>query len=198
MRILIVEDEIRISEGIEKLLHKIDSEYEIAGIAADGLEGLQMCRQLNPDLIITDVQMPEMDGLKMLEAVYAEGFAAKAIVISAYSEFEYARGAMKLGVTEYLLKPVNLSEFTNALENIKRQIMEDNRKKPDKVGTLDQIMRELIGGRLLVDEDTKSYLFNNYTVSDRQQFILIVAYLGDRYETGAVSGIVSFTFAVPV
>ena len=107
MRILIVEDEIRISEGIEKLLHKIDSEYEIAGIAADGLEGLQMCRQLNPDLIITDVQMPEMDGLKMLEAVYAEGFAAKAIVISAYSEFEYARGAMKLGVTEYLLKPVN-------------------------------------------------------------------------------------------
>ena len=188
MRILIVEDEIRISEGIEKLLHKIDSEYEIAGIAADGLEGLQMCRQLNPDLIITDVQMPEMDGLKMLEAVYAEGFAAKAIVISAYSEFEYARGAMKLGVTEYLLKPVNLSEFTNALENIKRQIMEDNRKKPDKVGTLDQIMRELIGGRLLVDEDTKSYLFNNYTVSDRQQFILIVAYLGDRYETGAVSG----------
>ena len=136
MRILIVEDEIRISEGIEKLLHKIDSEYEIAGIAADGLEGLQMCRQLNPDLIITDVQMPEMDGLKMLEAVYAEGFAAKAIVISAYSEFEYARGAMKLGVTEYLLKPVNLSEFTNALENIKRQIMEDNRKKPDKVGSL--------------------------------------------------------------
>ena len=139
MRILIVEDEIRISEGIEKLLHKIDSEYEIAGIAADGIEGLQMCRQLNPDLIITDVQMPEMDGLKMLEAVYAEGFAAKAIVISAYSEFEYARGAMKLGVTEYLLKPVNLSEFTNALENIKHQIME-------------------------------------------------VAYLGDRYETGAVSG----------
>ena len=157
MRILIVEDEIRISEGIEKLLHKIDSEYEIAGIAADGLEGLQMCRQLNPDLIITDVQMPEMDGLKMLEAVYAEGFAAKAIVISAYSEFEYARGAMKLGVTEYLLKPVNLSEFTNALENIKRQIMEDNRKKPDKVGTLDQIMRELIGGRLLVDEEMLTY-----------------------------------------
>ena len=196
MRILIVEDEIRISEGIEKLLHKIDSEYEIAGIAADGLEGLQMCRQLNPDLIITDVQMPEMDGLKMLEAVYAEGFAAKAIVISAYSEFEYARGAMKLGVTEYLLKPVNLSEFTNALENIKRQIMEDNRKKPDKVGTLDQIMRELIGGRLLVDEDTKSYLFNNYTVSDRQQFILIVAYLGDRYETGAVSGKSSLSYSL--
>ena len=137
MRVLIVEDEIRISEGIEKLLHKIDSGYEIVGIAADGLEGLNLCRQLHPDLVITDVQMPEMDGLRMLEAVYGEGISTKAIVISAYSEFEYARGAMKLGVTEYLLKPVNLSEFTNALENIKRQIIEDNRKKPDKVGTLD-------------------------------------------------------------
>ncbi len=188
MRILIVEDEIRISEGIEKLLHKIDSDYEIVGMASDGREGLELCRKLHPDLIITDVQMPEMDGLKMLEAVYAEGIMSKAIVISAYSEFEYARGAMKLGVTEYLLKPVNLSEFTNALEHIKRQMLDDNRKKPDKVGTLDQIMRELIGGRLQVDDDTRSYLYNNHNVSVDQQFILIVAYLGDQYAAGAGSG----------
>ncbi|MCR4740855.1 MAG: response regulator, partial [Lachnospiraceae bacterium] len=188
MRILIVEDEIRISEGIEKLLHKIDSGFEIVGMAADGMEGLKLSRQLHPDLIITDVQMPEMDGLKMLEAVYEEGIMTKAIVISAYSEFEYARGAMKLGVTEYLLKPVNLSEFTNALENIKRQIAEDNRKKPDKVGTLDQIMRELIGGRLQVDDDTESYLFNTFNVSTQQQFILIVAYLGDQYAADAEKG----------
>ena len=188
MRVLIVEDEIRISEGIEKLLHKIDSGYEIVGIAADGLEGLNLCRQLHPDLVITDVQMPEMDGLRMLEAVYGEGISTKAIVISAYSEFEYARGAMKLGVTEYLLKPVNLSEFTNALENIKRQIIEDNRKKPDKVGTLDQIMREIVGGRLAVDDDTKRYLLKNHHVSSEQQFILIVAYLGDQYSEGAGSG----------
>ena len=187
MRILIVEDEIRISEGIEKLLHKIDSDYEIVGVAADGLEGLNLCRQLYPDLIITDVQMPEMDGLAMLETIYNEGIMPKAIVISAYSEFEYARGAMKLGVTEYLLKPVNLSEFTNALENIKRRIMEDNRRKPDKVGTLDQIMREIVGGRLQVDEDTKNYMFNNHNVSANQQFILIVAYLGDQYASDAGS-----------
>ncbi|MCR4850467.1 MAG: response regulator [Lachnospiraceae bacterium] len=188
MRVLIVEDEIRISEGIEKLLHKIDSEYEIVGVAADGLEGLNMCRQLRPDLIITDVQMPKMDGLKMLEAVYDEGIMSKAIVISAYSEFEYARGAMKLGVTEYLLKPVNLSEFTNALEHIKLRIMEDNRRKPDKVGTLDQIMREIIGGRLQVDEDTKSYMFNNHNVPAEQQFVLIVAYMGDQYGSDAATG----------
>ncbi len=196
MRILIVEDEIRIREGIQKLLLKIDSEYEVVGEANDGLEGLELCRALEPDLVITDVQMPNMDGLKMLEKIYDEGFTAKAIVLSAYSEFEYARGAMKLGVTEYLLKPVNLSEFTNALDNIKRQIMEDNRKKPDKVGTLDQIMRELVGGRLQVDEDTRSYLYNNYKVAADQEFVVIVAYLGDQYESGAGSGKASLSHSL--
>ena len=188
MRILIVEDEIRIREGIRKLLNKIDPEYEIVGEANDGREGLELTRSLGPDLIITDVQMPGMNGLQMLEAVYDEGIATKAIVLSAYSEFEYARGAMKLGVTEYLLKPVNLSEFSNALENIKRQIADENRRKPEKIGTLDQIMRELIGGRLQVDEDTKSYLSNNYDITTDQEFILIVAYLGNQYASGAGSG----------
>ncbi len=184
MRILIVEDEIRIREGIRKLLNKIDSEYEIVGEANDGVEGLDLCRNLSPDLIITDVQMPKMDGLQMLEKIYEDGFTAKAIVLSAYSEFEYARGAMKLGVTEYLLKPVNLGEFSNALENVKRQIAQDNRRKPEKVGTLDQIMRELIGGRLVVDDDTKSYLYKNHKISSDQEFILIMAYMGNQYDSG--------------
>ncbi|MCR5267176.1 MAG: response regulator [Lachnospiraceae bacterium] len=187
MRILIVEDEIRIREGIRKLLLKIDSEYEVAGEAGDGQEGLELCRKLEPDLIITDVQMPKMDGLHMLEKVYEEGFTTKAIVLSAYSEFEYARGAMKLGVTEYLLKPINLSEFAKALENIKRQILEDQRRKPDKVGTLDQILRELIAGRLTVDEDTKSYLYNHHHILAEQNFVLIVAYIGNQYRERAQS-----------
>ncbi|MCR5474615.1 MAG: response regulator [Lachnospiraceae bacterium] len=198
MRILIAEDEIRIREGIQKLLHKIDPEYEIVGEAGDGLEGLKMCRELDPDLIITDVQMPEMNGLEMLETIYEEGYMAKAIVLSAYSEFEYARGAMKMGVTEYLLKPVNLNEFTNALENIKRQIAEDNRKKPEKVGTLDQIMREIIGGRLQADEDTRAYLYNNYDISTDRDFILIVAYMGSQYdkEAGSVRASLSHSLSL--
>ena len=196
MRILIVEDEIRIREGIQKLLNKIDPEYEVVGEANDGQEGLELCRALSPDLVITDVQMPRMDGLMMLESIYAGGLNPKAIVLSAYSEFEYARGAMKLGVTEYLLKPINLGEFSNALENVKRQIAEDNRRKPEKVGTLDQIMRELIGGRLVVDEDTRSYLYNNYRISADQEFVLIVAYMGNHYDTKSSTGKTSLSHAL--
>ncbi len=156
MRILIAEDEIRIREGIRKLFSKLGSEYLIVGEANDGLEGLEICRRVEPDLIITDVQMPNMNGLEMLEALYAEGSTARAIVLSAYSEFEYARSAMKLGVTEYLLKPVNLNDFSKALENIKRQIEEDKRKKPEKVGTpyrdFTEALRDSRQGRLFGSE----------------------------------------------
>ena len=108
MRIVIVEDEVRIREGFFKLLGKLGDEYEIVGEAENGRQGLEVCRGKKPDLVITDVQMPEMDGLQMLQAISDEGLDIKAIVLSAYSEFEYARTAMKLGVTEYLLKKINV------------------------------------------------------------------------------------------
>ena len=182
MRILIVEDEIRIREGIKGLLSKIDPGYEVMGEAENGKQGLELCQSLSPELIITDVQMPEMDGLQMLQAIYDKGFGPKAIVLSAYSEFEYARGAMKLGVTEYLLKPINLNEFSQALENITHQMETDRQKKPDQVGTLDQIMRDGIEGRMMLDDETKEYLSSNYGIGSDRHMILLVAYLGNQYE----------------
>ncbi|MBP5454297.1 MAG: response regulator, partial [Lachnospiraceae bacterium] len=182
MKVLIVEDEVRIREGLIKLLEKIGNEYEVVGQANDGSEGLKLCKSLKPDLIITDVQMPNMDGLEMLKAIFSENINVKAIVLSAYSEFEYARTAMKLGVTEYLLKPINLSDFSQALESIRHQIAEDKKKKPDKVGTLDQILRDIMSGRLEPDENIYEYLEKNYSISPYQKFIILFDYLGNQYE----------------
>lgn len=111
MKFVIVEDEIRIREGILRLLPKLDKENEIVGEAENGLEGLEIIRKEKPDVIITDIRMPLMDGLDMLEKLHEEGCDAKAIVLSAYSEFEYARQAIRLGVTEYLLKPIVIGDF---------------------------------------------------------------------------------------
>ena len=165
MRIVIVEDEVRIREGFFKLLGKLGDEYEIVGEAENGRAGLEICRAKKPDLVITDVQMPEMDGLQMLQAISDEGLDIKAIVLSAYSEFEYARTAMKLGVTEYLLKPLNISDFSTALENIRHQMEEDKRKKPATVGTLDQVMRDIIGGRMSADDEAFNYLKKKWAVN---------------------------------
>ena len=185
MRIVIVEDEVRIREGFFKLLGKLGDEYEIVGEAENGRQGLEICRAQKPDLVITDVQMPEMDGLQMLQAICDEGLDIKAIVLSAYSEFEYARTAMKLGVTEYLLKPLNISDFSTALENIRHQMEEDKRKKPLAVGTLDQVMREIIGGRMSADDEVEKYLRRNYGIIGTQKFIILCDYLGSQYESQA-------------
>lgn len=185
MRIVIVEDEVRIREGFFKLLGKLGDEYEIVGEAENGRAGLEICRARKPDLVITDVQMPEMDGLQMLQAISDEGLDIKAIVLSAYSEFEYARTAMKLGVTEYLLKPLNISDFSTALENIRHQMEEDKRKKPATVGTLDQVMRDIIGGRMSADDEAFNYLKKNYGITADQKFIILCDYLGNQYENSA-------------
>ena len=90
MRLLIVEDEIRIREGIRKLLGKMRQDYMIVGEAENGEDGLLMLRELNPDIVITDIRMPKMDGLEMMTNAAKDGVTAKAILLSAYSEFEYA------------------------------------------------------------------------------------------------------------
>ncbi|MCR4830310.1 MAG: response regulator [Pseudobutyrivibrio sp.] len=182
MKVLIVEDEIRIREGLVKLLSKFDDKYEIVDEASDGQQGLELSKKYRPDIIITDIKMPNMDGLEMLSAIYGTGMKTKAIVISAYSEFEYARGAMRLGVTEYLLKPVSLADFSQALDNISEQIAEDNRKKPEQVGTLEQIFRDVVLGHRAPSTETVEYLKNAYDITSNQNFFVVCAYLGNSFE----------------
>lgn len=182
MKIVIVEDEIRIREGIAKLLHKLGDEYEVVAEAGDGEEGLKVCVSEKPDVVITDIRMPKMDGIDMLTELYEQGVKSKAIVVSAYSEFEYARGAMKLGVTEYLLKPISLMDFSNALNNVKVQIQEEQLKKPKNIGTLEQTISELYYGSADCDDDMKKYLADTYSVDVSNKVWIACAYLGKQYE----------------
>lgn len=156
MRIVVVEDEIRIREGISRLLKKLNEEYEIVGAAENGQEGLALIRELKPDVVITDIRMPVMDGLEMLDRLYQENAGTKAIVLSAYSEFEYARKAMQSGVTEYLLKPISFGEFSRALTNIRHQLEKEQDEHLEGVGTLEQAIGGLIWGGMKPDPQLKS------------------------------------------
>ena len=182
MKVLIVEDETRIREGIAKLLGKFENDYEIVAEGLDGKQGVELCKQYNPDIVITDIRMPNMDGLEMLSSIYKLGLKSKAIVISAYSEFEYARSAMKLGVTEYLLKPISVVDFSNALKNITEQVEEEKRKKPEQVGTLEQIMREILLGHKHPNLDTIKYLKSAYEIKQEQKFFMLCLYMGNAFD----------------
>ena len=182
MKFLIVEDEIRIREGIRRLLPKLDPENEIAGEAENGERGLALIQKLRPDVIITDVRMPVMDGLAMLEAAYREGCAAKAIVLSAYSEFEYARSALRLGVTEYLLKPINLAGFSCAIERVKQEMERDRKDRPEKIGGLDQVLRNILNGDMELEDEVLDYLKQRFGINRTSAIALLVTYFEEWTE----------------
>ena len=178
MRIVVVEDEIRIREGISRLLKKLNEEYEIVGAAENGQEGLALIRELKPDVVITDIRMPVMDGLEMLDRLYQENAGTKAIVLSAYSEFEYARKAMQSGVTEYLLKPISFGEFSRALTNIRHQLEKEQDEHLEGVGTLEQAIGGLIWGGMKPDPQLKKYMEKKFGLAETAPLIQICVYLG--------------------
>ena len=118
MRAVVVEDEILIREGLCKLMEKMFPEIKILGVAGNGLEGLSCIKEQKPDLVITDIKMPVMDGLAMLAKVQEMGMFPKVIVLTAYSEFSYAQQAVKLGVCDYVIKPVAVQEFVETIRKI--------------------------------------------------------------------------------
>ena len=143
MNIVIVEDEIRIREGILRLVEKINDDYHVVATAENGLEGYNCIKELKPDVVITDIMMAEMSGMEMLSKLKEEGIMPSAIVISAYSEFSYAQTAIRLGVKEYLIKPVTINEMKKALTNVEAELSEQDYVS-EALGSLNNIFLGVI------------------------------------------------------
>lgn len=143
LKVVIVEDEEIIRKGLTFALNWLDMGCIIAGTARDGAEGLEVIRKEEPDIVLTDIKMPKMDGLSMVEAALKER-RFYSLVLTSYSEFELARQAIHMGVTDYLLKPVDEDELKEALEKIRQQI--DYASKYEKIEKISQ-------DRILTDYD---------------------------------------------
>ena len=121
-RVIVVDDEEEIREGI---IRKIDWNalgYEVVGSAENGVEALELAEHLHPDVIMTDIKMSFMDGLQLCQHIAEKMPSVKMIIFSGFDDFEYAQRAIKLNVTEYLLKPVNAQELTQTLQKLKCQL----------------------------------------------------------------------------
>ena len=129
MKIVIVEDEAAIRKGMAGLIPRLSPAYEVAGTASDGGEGRELIRREKPDLVILDIRMPGMDGLAMLRELRSEGNACRAIVLSAYSDFDYAKTAIDLGVESYILKPVKVRELEDVLRLTQARIRQEEEEK---------------------------------------------------------------------
>lgn len=119
-RVVLVEDEDLIRKGLRFLIPWIEYGCQVVGEACNGAEGVREIIRLQADLVITDVRMPLLDGLGMLEKLQREhpSLRFSTLILSSYDEFEYAQTAIKLGVDEYLLKPIREEEMRAAIARI--------------------------------------------------------------------------------
>lgn len=118
LKVLIADDEWRVCKVIEKLIAWDELGLELGGIATTGIEECEMIESKKPDIIITDIRMPGMDGLQVIQRVKQQGCTANFIIVSGYKFFDYAYSAIKYGVEDYLLKPIQKEELNSILQKI--------------------------------------------------------------------------------
>lgn len=117
-KVIIVDDEQSMSRSLKKIITSGNLEFKVVGEADDGKQALLLIEKNNPDLVITDIRMPRMDGLKLTERIKKEYGHIEVIIVSGYDQFSYAQKALRFGVNDYLLKPIIPSDVIKILKRL--------------------------------------------------------------------------------
>ena len=158
-KVLIVDDEVFVRKGLQKLIPWEEFHFTIAGEAKHGGEALDMMRELSPDLVITDIMMPVLDGLGLIRSVKEEGEGTadpEFIIISGYNEFKYAQQAIRYGVQDYILKPIDVKEMEETLVKLagtirKKRLIALTKERFSRDGVLEMLLQ----GKLPAEEDVR-------------------------------------------
>lgn len=129
IKIFLVEDEVIIRNGIKNSIDWENNGYEFVGEASDGELAYPLILKTRPDILITDIKMPFMDGLELSEAVKKELPDIKILILSGYNDFEYAKRAISIGITDYLLKPISADKLLEALSEVSDKINKEREEK---------------------------------------------------------------------
>lgn len=130
--ILLVDDETAVREGIRSRTPWEKYNFEVIGEAGNGIEALEMVTELRPDVVITDIRMPYLDGMELIKELKAAYPAITLIILSGYDEFTYAQQAIRFDVSEYVLKPVSVEDICNLLERLSKRLDEDIQRLQDQ------------------------------------------------------------------
>ena len=118
---LLVDDEEDIREGISRKMDWLGLGFSLVGEAANGQDALELAETLRPDVILTDIKMPFMDGLELCRILTDRLPASRFVVFSGFDAFEYAKQAIQMNVVEYILKPINADELSAVLRRLNRE-----------------------------------------------------------------------------
>ena len=147
-RILLVDDEEEVRKGIIRKMEWEKLGFEVAGDAENGEEALEKVEQLQPDVVITDIRMPYMDGLTLTRRIREKYPSIRVLIFSGYDDFEYAQQAIKLHVTEYILKPVNVEELSEILTRVRENLEEEIKQRRD----IDSLRESYLGNLPILRE----------------------------------------------
>lgn len=177
--VLIVDDEPIVREGLAYIIEWEKEGFKIVGDARNGREGMEKILELQPDLVLTDVRMPVLDGIGMVEEAKDRGLNKEFLILSGYSDFSYAKEAIRLGVSSYLLKPIDEDELIEELRKISQRILEKEKQKQtlafyEKYSHSSKIKEYLLSGQL--NDELVSLLSYDY-----------YQLIGCHYENGKVN-----------
>ena len=119
LRVLLVDDEIMIREGFKKLFDWEAHECVVVGEAADGMEAITKIDEEQPDIVIMDINIPIINGLKVIQLSRVKYPSMAFVIVSGYDDFSYCREALRLQITDYILKTVNYEEFGSCIDRLK-------------------------------------------------------------------------------
>lgn len=150
-KVIIVDDEPIIVEGLQKIIEWAKWDCEIVGTAGNGMEGLELVKKLEPNILISDISMTNMDGLAMVAAIKSEYPKIEVCLLTGFRNFEYAQQAIKLGVTRFLLKPSKIDELEEAIE-----AMINNLKANGEMG------ENIVDDIWNINDEKEKYIYNTF------------------------------------
>lgn len=167
-KLVIVDDEYLVRLGIRETIDLAANGIEVIGDASNGKQGYEMIKELNPDLVITDIKMPIMNGVDLVKTLHKEGFNGEIVVLSGYKDFEYAKETFENGIFSYVVKPIDNDEL---LEVVLRAVAKLEQKIKDRTLTSkvqtelptlqSEFMKKLLSSNSFVGSDIPSELLNH-------------------------------------
>lgn len=185
LKIMIIDDEFYFREALKVSIPWKELDFEICGEAKNGKDALEKVADLNPDIMIVDINMPIIDGLEFIQSVKEKGLESKFIILTGHSEFNYAKQAVQLGVNNYILKPVNEEELISSLIEIKEIIMRETSIKFEFEGLKqqvrdslpllkDKLLNELLQGSLIPKENETLKKMEYLKININSDYYLVI------------------------
>lgn len=162
LKVLVVDDEVYVRKGIVLETDWASLGCVVVAEAENGVQGLAAARKYDPDLIISDIRMPQMDGIEMLQKLREEGSRVRVIFLTAYSEFSYAQNAIRLLASDYLLKPFEDGELEETVTRIREQLEQERGAAGNEDGANTPLLIRKSGDKSKYIMEAIAYIAEHY------------------------------------